>query len=166
MKKVMTVLILSVFLCGSAYSDDLAVADNRIVSIDYTLYIDANKVVETTLGKQPLTYVQGKGQLLKTLEDGLRGMKKGQKKSIILKPEDAYGESKKDFFVKMPLEKLPEGSIKVGELLTVTGAEGKPVKCRVHKIKGDIATLDFNHPFAGKTLRYRVKVVDVKDVRF
>ena len=65
----------------------------------------------------------------------------------------------------MPLESIPKGSDKAGEALTVTGKDGNTVVCTVKEVKGDKAVLDFNHPLAGKTLRYRVEVVGIKDVR-
>ncbi|MFH1837838.1 MAG: FKBP-type peptidyl-prolyl cis-trans isomerase, partial [Candidatus Omnitrophota bacterium] len=143
--------------------NDLSIKDNRIVSIDYTLYIDNNKVVETTRGKKPLIYVQGKGQVLEALEQKMDGLRKGQKISVIIEPKDAYGDIRKDYFVEVPIENVPEGSRVEGEVLTVTGSSGEPVKCVVKEIKKEKAVLDFNHPLAGKTLRYRVEVMDVKD---
>jgi len=129
------------------------------------MYVDGNKIIETTKGKGPLTYVHGKSQLLETLEKGLEGMKKGQKRNIVIGPEEAYGEVKKEFIIEYPLEKIPEGSAKEGERLAITGKDGKEVICVVKKIKKRTAILDFNHPLAGKSLRYRVKIIDVKDLR-
>ncbi|MBU1084149.1 MAG: FKBP-type peptidyl-prolyl cis-trans isomerase [Candidatus Omnitrophota bacterium] len=142
---------------------DLSVSDNRIVSIDYTLYADGNTIVETTKGKKPLIYVQGKGQLLNALEKELAGMRKGQKKNIVIKPEDGYGEIRKDYFVEVPIEEVPEASRAEGKVLTVTGKDGGPVNCVVKKIDATKAVLDFNHSLAGKILRYKVEVIDVKD---
>ena len=143
----------------------LTVEEGRIVTVDYTLFIDGNKVFESTKGKRPLIYVQGKGQIMPALEKELKGMSIGDKKSIIIEPKDGYGEPKKEFITEVPLASLPPDSAKEDEMLTVTGKSGKPVTCRVSAIKGDKAVLDFNHPLAGKTLRYRVEIIDIKDKR-
>ena len=65
----------------------------------------------------------------------------------------------------MPLEKLPGGAGVEGEVLSISGEDTTPVKCTVTKIDSKNATLDFNHPLAGKILRYKVKIIDVKDIR-
>ncbi|MCK5451511.1 MAG: peptidylprolyl isomerase [Candidatus Omnitrophica bacterium] len=168
-KIIYTILVFFVMIfcsiTGLEAREDLSISKNRIVIIEYTLFIDGNKVIETTKGKGPLTYVQGKGQLLEFLENQLSGMRKGQKTTVMINPEDAYGEIRKDFIIKFPLEKLPEAAGVEGEILTVTGSDGKLVKCIVKEIKGKNAVLDFNHPLAGKILMYKVEIMDVKDVR-
>ena len=124
---------------------------------------------ETTKGKKPIIYIHGKGQLIKALEESLEGMKKGQKKSVIIKPEDAYGKVREDYFTEVPIEGIPQELREEGKVLTISagkdedGKDLEPVKCVITEIKGEKATLDFNHPLAGKTLRYRVEIIDVKD---
>jgi len=152
------------FVMAQDKSKDISVSKGRIVSIDYTLYVD-RKVFETTKDSRPLTYVQGSGQLLKGFEEALFGMTVGQKKTIEIKPEDAYGSVRKDFIVEMPIEKLPAESLKVGETLSITGNQGRPVYCKIRAIKGKKALLDFNHPLAGKKLKYNIEVVDIQDKR-
>ncbi len=143
----------------------LTVSPNRIVSMEYTLFVDDNKILETTKGKKPMTFVQGRGQILKGLEEKIDGMRIGEKKTVILKPEEGYGKIRDDFFSQVPIEKLPGENVAEGDVLMVTGKDGKPVQCRVTAISEDKALLDFNHPLAGKTLRYRLKIIDVKDLR-
>lgn len=159
-------VFLAAFSCaaGAQRQDlDLSVSDNRIVTIDYTLYVDGNTVAETTRGKSPLIYVQGSGQLMESLEKNIEGMKKEQKKNIVLKPEEAFGNVRKDYFVEVSLDKIPEEYRTEGSELKVLGKDGKPIKCKVDKIKKEKAVLDFNHSLAGKTLRYKVEIKDVKD---
>ena len=96
-KTVCVFLMCLVTLCAfeAAAQDDIAISKNRIVSLQYTLFIDGNKVIETTMGKGSMTYVHGKGQLLEALEDELEGMRKGQEKNIVTKPKDPSGDKNK-----------------------------------------------------------------------
>ena len=96
------------------------------------------------------------------LERELTGMKIGGEKNVTVKPEDGYGPVSKDAFQEIPKEKLPADGLKVGAMLTGQGPQGQPIQARVHEIKEKTVVLDFNHPMAGKTLNFDVKVVDIQ----
>ena len=165
MRKISVIcLFIAFMLCGSlAYAG--SISKGKIVTLKYTLF-DGNKVLETTRGrKKPFIYVHGQYQLFKALEDELEGMMVGQKKSVVLKPKEAYGKKRKDFLVSIPKEKLPEGALEVGSKLEVKDSKNNFVTCVIDRINKDTVVVDFNHPLAGKTLRYRVEVIGIKDRR-
>jgi FKBP-type peptidyl-prolyl cis-trans isomerase SlyD len=142
--------------------DDRVVKDGMLVSFDYTLKGADGKVIETSKGKEPLKYVHGQRRMIPGLEKELTGMKVGGEKHVTVKPEDAYGPINKAAFQEVPKEKIPTNGLKVGAVLAAKSPEGQVVPMRVHEIKEKTVVMDMNHPMAGKTLVFDVKVVDIQ----
>jgi FKBP-type peptidyl-prolyl cis-trans isomerase SlyD len=138
------------------------VQEGSLVSLEYTLTDGTGNVIETNVGKEPMTYVHGAGQIVPGLEKELTGMKVGAQKKIQVKPEEGYGPVNPQAFQEIPKDKLPPDAQKVGAILATKGPQGQTITMRVHEIKGNTVVVDFNHPLAGKTLNFDVKVVDVK----
>jgi len=131
------------------------------VSIEYTLTDKEGNVLDSNKGKKPFTFVANGSQIIPGLEKGIMGMHQGEEKKIEVAAKDAYGEIRKDLIMEVPLEKLPKG-VKVGDVLTATGANGSVVQCKVKEVNEKSAKLDMNHPLAGKDLVFDVKVLEVK----
>jgi FKBP-type peptidyl-prolyl cis-trans isomerase SlyD len=142
--------------------DDRVVKDGTTVSIDYTLKGTDGKLIETSKGKEPLKYVHGRRMMIPGLEKELTGMKVGGEKHVTVKPEDAYGPVNKNAFQEVPKEKIPTNGLKVGAVLAAKSPEGQVVPMRVHEIKEKTVVMDMNHPMAGKTLVFDLKVVDIQ----
>ncbi|HVO91871.1 MAG TPA: peptidylprolyl isomerase [Terriglobales bacterium] len=138
------------------------VQDGAAVSFDYTLTDDDGKVIDSSKGKQPMSYTHGKGEIIPGLERELTGLKVGAEKKVKVKPEDAYGPINPQAFQEVPKEKLPPEALKVGTVLMAQGPQGQGVPVRVHEIKDKTVVMDFNHPLAGKTLSFDVKITDIK----
>jgi len=137
------------------------IQDGSHVSIHYTLTVDG-VVVDSSDGKDPLTYVQGEGQIIPGLEEEIGGMAQGDKKDVTVSPEKGYGESDPRGFQTVPKEMFKDaGNINVGDH-TEGQIEGRPFRARITEVSGDQVTLDLNHPLAGKTLHFAVEVVDVR----
>ena len=139
-----------------------AIQDGAIVTIDYTLTDDTGTVIESTVGKEPLTYVQGAGQIVPGLERELTGLKVGDEKKVQVRPEDGYGLPDEKAFQELPRDKIPAEAQKVGAMLMTKSAEGHMIPMRVAKINKNSVVVDFNHPLAGKTLNFDVKVKDIR----
>jgi FKBP-type peptidyl-prolyl cis-trans isomerase 2 len=133
------------------------------VSFDYTLTDETGQVVDTSKGKAPLLYVHGQGQIIPGLEKELTGMTVGGEKKVTVKPEDAYGPVDPAAFREVPKEALPAEALKIGTMLLAQGPGGQGVPVRVHEIKETTVVMDFNHPLAGKTLSFDVKITGIKD---
>jgi FKBP-type peptidyl-prolyl cis-trans isomerase 2 len=147
---------------GQTKKEDKVVKNGSVVSLEYTLSDDKGKVIESNKGKDPLTYTQGQGQLIPGLEKELLGMNAGGEKNVKVKPEEAYGTVDPKAFREVPRENLPPEALKVGATLVAKNPEGQGFPVRVHEIKEKTVVLDLNHPLAGKTLTFAVKVLDVK----
>jgi FKBP-type peptidyl-prolyl cis-trans isomerase SlyD len=138
------------------------IEDGSIVSIEYTLTDEAGKVIDSSSGKEPLTYVQGAGQIVPGLEQELSGLKIGDRKKVRVKPEEGYGQPNPQAFQEIPKDKIPPDAQKVGAMLMSKTPEGQPIAMRVHEVKEKTIVVDLNHPLAGKTLNFDVKVTDIK----
>ena len=130
------------------------------VKIHYTLTVDG-ETWESTAGKEPLSYVQGEGQLFGGLEERLLGGRTGEKRSFKIPPEKGFGQPNPDDIHKMPksILCLPD-NVKPGQYVSGTLA-GDPFRARIVAIDAREITLDLNHPLAGKTLHFEVEVVEV-----
>jgi FKBP-type peptidyl-prolyl cis-trans isomerase SlyD len=138
------------------------IQDGSIVSIEYTLTDESGKVIDSSAGKEPLTYIQGAGQIVHGLEQELSGLKVGDRKKVQVKPEAGYGLPNPQAFQEIPKEQIPQDAQKVGAMLMSKTSEGQPIPMRVHEVKDKTVVVDLNHPLAGKTLTFDVKVTDIK----
>lgn len=131
------------------------------VSIHYSLTVEG-QVVDSSVGKQPLTFVHGAGQIIPGLDQELGGLKAGDKKKVVVAPELGYGPRNPEAIQKVPLtafqdaEKIKAGDVVQGDV------QGKKFQAMVATVDKDAVTLDLNHPLAGKTLNFEIEVVKVE----
>lgn len=138
------------------------VKEGSVVTVHYTGKFENGEVFDSSLtdGREPLKVKLGEGSLIKGFEDGLYGMETGEKKTIELNPDIAYGNYNDSLISEVPLSQLPEG-VKVGELLQGTTPNG-PVNVKVVDITEDNAVVDANHPLSGKNLVFEVEIMGVE----
>lgn len=144
-----------------------------LIQVDYTGRFEDGTVFETSVKKLafeagiydeekeyiPLFFRVKAGQVIKGLDEGVLGMKVGDKKTLLIPPKDAYGEHRDYLVQKVPLSKLGlKFPPKAGEMLMTPG--GREVK--VLASTETHATLDFNHGLAGKTLSLDVKLLSIE----
>ena len=138
------------------------IQDGAIVTIEYTLTDDTGAVIDSSAGKEPMTYIHGAGQIVPGLERGLNGLKIGDQKKVQVRPEDGYGLPDENAFREIPKEQIPPDAQKVGAMLMTKSPDGRMIPIRVHEVTGATVIVDFNHPLAGKTLNFEVTVKDIK----
>ncbi len=139
-----------------------AVENGSNVSIEYTLKDEAGQVLDTNKGKNPLTFTQGQRQIIPGLERELIGMHAGEEKKVVVKPEDAYGPVMPNAQTEVPKDAVPKEGLKVGTPLMARSGSGETRPVVVKEIKENTVVLDLNHPLAGKTLFFDVKVLGVE----
>jgi FKBP-type peptidyl-prolyl cis-trans isomerase SlyD len=141
----------------------LTVADDLVVSLEYTLRLDDDEVVDTSVGGEPLVFVQGQGQIIPGLARALYGMGIGDEMKVAVSPEDGYGELDDEAYEEVPTSAFPaDMALEPGMQLQVTDAAGEVYAAYVAEIRADTVMLDFNHPLAGETLNFDVKVVGLR----
>lgn len=142
----------------------MRIAENAVVTIDYTLKNNEGLVLDTSEGRESLMYLHGVGGLIPGLEKELEGKDKGDSFNLVVEPKDAYGERSEDNMNIVPLEGFKaEGDeqLEVGMQVQVESEHGPQIAI-VAKIDGEDVTLDLNHVLAGATLHFDVEVKDVR----
>jgi FKBP-type peptidyl-prolyl cis-trans isomerase SlyD len=141
-----------------------AIENGATVELEYTLSDEAGAVLDTNKGQKPLTYTHGGQQIIPGLEKQLAGMHSGDVKRVTLRPEDAYGLVDPSAETEVPKESVPPDAT-VGTRLIARNAagEGRPVV--VKEIKDRTVVIDLNHPLAGKTLVFDVKVLSIEPAK-
>ena len=138
------------------------VEEGSIVGIEYTLTLEDGTRVESNVGREALRFQQGAGQIIPGLDKELIGMEVSDTKRVTVAPEQGYGPVDPTAFSAIPLSELPENAREPGTALSARDAQGQTRRLRVHKIEGDTATLDFNHPLAGETLIFDVRILEIR----
>ncbi len=143
--------------------DEQTVADDLVVSLAYTLLVNGEELDQAD-DDDPMLFLQGHSNIIPGLEKELYGMSIGDTKQVTVAPAEAYGEldpSKRD---EIPLEMMPaDYEPVVGDALHLRDTESNEVfEVYVAEIDDDKIFVDFNHPLAGETLQFQVKVVDLR----
>jgi len=135
---------------------------HSVVSIDYTLTNDQGEVLDSSAGREPLTYLHGVGGLIPGLERELDGKVKGDKFVAIIPPREAYGIRSEELIQEIPLENFQnKDEVKVGAQFQVQNGDHVHI-ATVTAVDTTKATVDMNHPLADKTLHFDVEVMDVR----
>jgi FKBP-type peptidyl-prolyl cis-trans isomerase SlyD len=138
------------------------VADNLLVTMDYTLTVD-DQIVDSSNKNGPIHFVQGGGEIIPGLERQLKGLALGVEQKIMVSPEEGYGEFEDDLLVDMPRKEFPDSiPLELNVKLRMRDQDGNPLYGRIHEIGDDYVKLNFNHELAGKELRFDVTVTELR----
>lgn len=142
--------------------DDITISKGNTVSIDYVLTVNGEEVDASRPG-EPLTFVQGRREIIIGLERELYGMGIGDSTLVEVSANDGYGISDPKKVENVPPERLPQHIPQtVGTMVTMAGSDGRPQLGRIVAVTPESVQIDFNHPLAGKTLWFKVTIVDIK----
>ncbi len=139
-----------------------AIENGSKVELEYTLTDDGGKVLDSNKGGTPLTFTHGQRQLIPGLENALDGMHAGEEKKVTVPPAEGYGEVDPKAVTEVPKESIPAEALNVGAELVARNQSGARRMVRVKEIKEKTVVIDLNHPLAGKTLHFDVKVLGVE----
>lgn len=158
-------LTFATVMCGSIEQwrekDGMVISTGNKVSIEYTLSLEDKTVVDTNVGSPPLTYLHGSHQIVRGLEEGLEGLRVGDTKQVTVQAEEGYGAVNPDAFREVDKKQIPLESRKVGTKLRGSDTAGRSLEVQVAEVRDKTVLLDFNHPLAGKTLYFEIKVLDI-----
>jgi FKBP-type peptidyl-prolyl cis-trans isomerase SlyD len=141
----------------------MKIADGTVVGIDYALHLGDGKVVDASEAGEPLVYLHGGGQIVPGLEAALEGLGEGDRKQVVVAPNDGYGPRDPRGVQEVPRAAFPPGfEPQPGMELTAEGEEGEPVPFVVKEVKPESVVIDLNHPLAGATLHFDVTVREVR----
>jgi FKBP-type peptidyl-prolyl cis-trans isomerase SlyD len=143
----------------------MQIAERSFVTIHYTLTDSKGVVLDSSEGPEggePLSYVHGQGMIVPGLEEALVGKSAGEQVKVTVSPEGGYGKREDALVQKVSRDEFPEGDLEVGMRFRSHGPGGARI-LTVAAIDEDSVTLDGNHPLAGATLNFDVKIVSVRE---
>lgn len=132
----------------------------NIVAVNYTGKFPNGEVFDSSEGRDPLKFQVGSGQIIPGFENAILNKATGDKITINIAPEEAYGEVREDLIVKVPLEQMP-GEVEVGQSLQAESDNGQAVNVIIKEVNEDHVIIDGNHPLAGKELIFNISVVSI-----
>lgn len=132
------------------------------VKVHYHGRLTDGTTFDSSSGREPLEFQVGSGQVIKGFDDGVSGMEVGEKKTIQIPVDDAYGQKEESMIVEFPRSNFPpELSPEVGMSLNMTNGSGQVIPVTIVEIKDDTVTLDANHPLAGQDLIFDIELVEI-----
>jgi peptidylprolyl isomerase len=138
------------------------VKEGDLVKVHYTGKLTSGEQFDSSTGREPLEFTVGAGQMIKGFDAAMPGMTLGEKKTINIAPEDAYGHKVEEAIIPFPKENVPAGmNLEPGMTLTLSNEMGQPVPVVVVEIKEDVIVLDANHFLAGKELIFDIELVQI-----
>lgn len=141
----------------------MAVKKGDKVKIEYEGKLEDGTVFDSskTHGK-PLEFEVGSGKVIKGFDDGILGMEKDEEKEIKIVSKDAYGDHNSELIKKVSRDKFPkEQEPKPGMMVMMGTPDGNQMPVKIVEVSDEEVTLDLNHPLAGKTLIFKVKVIEI-----
>ncbi len=133
------------------------------VRVHYHGTLEDGAVFSSTYEEQePFEFTLGKGGVLRKFEEAVVGMSEGETKTISIPPEEAYGPHKQEFVMMLEKARIPPGlKLEVGKKLQLRSNHGQEVIATVTAITDEGAVLDANDPLAGKTLKFKIELLEI-----
>ncbi len=136
--------------------------DGDKVRVHYTGKLENGTVFDSSTDREPLEFTIGSGNIIPGFEKGVVGMTAGEKKTVTVSPEEAYGTHNDELTITVDRSRFPDHiKPELGQQLLMDQAGGKQVEVIITGIEDDKVTLDANHPLAGKTLIFDVELVSI-----
>lgn len=133
----------------------------NVVSVHYTGRFENGEVFDSSIGREPLKFQFGSGQLITGFEEAILGKSVGDKVSINITPDKSYGKIREDLIVKVKHDQMP-GKVEVGQTLQAQASNGQEINVTVTEITDDYVMIDANHPLAGKNLIFEIEVLEIE----
>lgn len=138
------------------------VKEGDVVRVHYTGKLVSGEQFDSSVDREPLEFTVGAGQMIKGFDDAMPGMNLGEKKTINIAPEDAYGPRSEEAIIEFPKENVPaDMKLEPGMPLTLSNQQGQPVPVIVVEVKEDVIILDANHFLAGQELVFDIELVEI-----
>lgn len=132
------------------------------VAVHYTGRLEDGSVFDSSVGKSPLSFTVGDGNMIKGFDAALYGMVIGDKKTVTIPAAEAYGERRQDMMIEVPLSQVPPDiQPEIGLQLTLQGPDGQPMPVTLVDMDEEKITLDANHELAGQDLIFDIELVSI-----
>lgn len=139
------------------------VQDGDQVKVHYHGKLRSGETFDSSQGRDPLEFTVGSGQVIKGFDDGVKGMEVGEKKTVEIGADNAYGPKESGNVIEFPKDQFPPNlNPEAGMQLMMSSGNGQQFPVKVVEVKEDVVVLDANHPLAGQDLIFDIEVVDIK----
>lgn len=133
------------------------------VRVHYHGKLRSGETFDSSEGREPLEFTVGSGQVIPGFDQGVMGMQQGEKKTVEIPADQAYGQKAEEMMLEFPKSQFPEGmNPEVGMQLGLSDNQGQSHTVRVAEIREESVILDANHPLAGEDLIFDIELVDVE----
>ena len=132
------------------------------VKVHYHGKLRSGETFDSSTGREPLEFTVGSGQVIKGFDDGVKGMKIGDKKTVEINVENAYGEKSPEMIIEFPKTQFPpDMNPEQGQQLMMSNGDGQSFPVTVAEVREESVLLDANHPLAGQDLIFDLELVDI-----
>lgn len=132
------------------------------VKVNYHGKLRNGETFDSSEGREPLEFTVGSGQVIKGFDTGVMGMQVGDKRTVEIEVEDAYGEKNEEMIIEFPKTQFPEDmKPEVGMQLMMNNGDGQSFPVLVKDVKEETVLLDANHPLAGEELIFDIELVEI-----
>jgi FKBP-type peptidyl-prolyl cis-trans isomerase 2 len=139
------------------------VKNGDTIKVHYHGKLADGTTFDSSEGRQPLEFEVGNGMVIPGFDNGVMGMSVGDKKTIHIPAEEAYGTIEEDKFMEFPVDRFPTDlKPEVGMALTMSDGSGQQFPIVIAEVQDDVVVLDANHPLAGKDLVFDIELVEIK----
>ncbi|MGV9171572.1 MAG: FKBP-type peptidyl-prolyl cis-trans isomerase [Promethearchaeia archaeon] len=141
----------------------MSIKKGDVIKVEYTGTLNDGTVFDSTdmAEREPLVFKVGAGQIIPGFDESVVGKEIGDEYDITLEPSEAYGERREGLSRKIPREQFPkDGDPEPGKMVALMGPNNQPIPATITAVDDDAITIDLNHPMAGKTLNFNIKILE------
>jgi len=135
-------------------------AQGTTLRVHYKGLLEDGAVFDSSAGREPLEFTIGAGQVIPGFESAVLDLSVGETTSVTIAPEDAYGPRVPDAVQQVPVTAFTEDPYE-GAMIQLLGPEGERLAATITEVGEEEATLDFNHPLAGRALTFEIELVEI-----
>jgi peptidylprolyl isomerase len=138
------------------------VVNGNTIKVHYTGKLEDGTVFDSSENREPLEFIVGSGQVIAGFDGAVIDMSIGDKKTVEIAPEQAYGQYMNELVIQVPIDKFsPDAKPNIGDRYNLQQPEGNTVQVSVVDVKDELVSLDANHPLAGKVLVFDLELVEI-----
>jgi FKBP-type peptidyl-prolyl cis-trans isomerase SlpA len=138
------------------------ISPDSTVRFHYSITLKDGTVADSTFDEEPVEVTLGQGQMHQSFEFALLGLTAGDDQTIEIDPEQGFGLHEPENVYELSRDGFPESmELAVGQIISLSSPNGEELPGSITAIADDKVTVDLNHPFAGKTITFHAKVLDI-----
>jgi len=137
--------------------------NTRVLSFHFTAYNEDGSINDTSIGNEPVNILTGFGHVLPILENTLKNMEVGSKKTVLVTPSEGFGEVDKNKIQEFPKNVFNGNNFELGMIVNLVSPEGYRIFGIIDNVTDNTVVINFNHPLAGKTLKFDLDLLSVRD---